>query len=206
MKDVLTELSDIIYIIYIPYFHKGGGVKMGYFTVTIWELFSLEPSKMSSEEMGGIFSLSLSEYEAMRFWARIRSLKEGIKATDQIQLTEGIKATDQIQLTEMLMICQDSLYDLPWMFIMDEDGNLITTQGEEFVKLLSEKYSADRVKELKQQLLKSAQTSWKKMLLKLEKMLKIDGEDSEESDGEDSEESMSDGEDSEESESDGEDS
>jgi len=62
---------------------------------------------------------------------------------------------------------------------MDEDGNLITTKGKEIVKLLSDKYSADRVKEFKQQLLKGAQTSRKKTLLELEEMLKIDGEDNE---------------------------
>ena len=115
---------------------------------------------MSSEEIGGIFSLSLSEYEAMRCWARIRFLKE------------GINATCQIQLWEMLRVPDAPLYNpSSWMFIMDKDGNLIIRKGKEIVKLLSEKYSDDRVKELMQQLLKGTQTSWKKMLLELEEML-----------------------------------
>lgn len=131
--------------------------------IQLWNL-------QGAAEMPKMLWLSLSEYEAMRFWSRIYSLEEIINFEDQFQLSEMLSRMTHVY---------DHHNPRSGMFIMDEDGNLITTMGKEIVKLLSEKYSDDRVKELKQQLLKGAQTIWKKTLLELEEMLYIDSEDNE---------------------------
>lgn len=63
-----------------------------------------------------------------------------------------------------------------WMFIMNQDGNLITTEGKEIVKLLCEKKSDDQVMELMQKLIKGTHESWEETLFELERKQKLEGD------------------------------
>jgi len=156
IKDVLIELSNIIYIIYIPTF-SSSEPSWPPFMVGIHQMFpTLEPG-----EMQRMFFLSLSQHEAMRFWARIYSLKEEINQ----------------RLYKMLSSMTDRSNNYSWMFIMDEDGNVITTKGKDIVKLLCKEYPDERVKELMQELIKGAKESWKKTLLEFEQLLYYDDEE-----------------------------
>jgi hypothetical protein len=168
IKDVLVELGNIIYIIYIPNFSSSKKV-WAEFTGAIGQWFStLEPSKMSQGEMQRMFFLSLSEHEAMRFWARIYSLNDEKK---QIH---------QFRLSKMLSSMINGYSNDSWMFIMDEDGNVMTTKGKDILKLLCKEYSDERVKELMQELIKGVKESWKKTLLEFEQLLDFNDVDSDE--------------------------
>lgn len=176
MKDVLTELSDVIYLIYIPNFGILGR-RTAEFTFTIGQWYSIwEPSKMSPAEMQSMFLVNLSEYEVFRFWARIYSLKEAINDKDHCQLYKMLlKMTKNHEKWFTTREISDHEY-FSWMFIMNQDGNLITTEGREIVKLLCEKKSDDQVMELMQKLIKGTHESWEETLFELERKQKGEGD------------------------------
>lgn len=158
MKSMLGEWNDNIYTIYIPpNFHAlDRGRETVYFTHGRSEVYTplQHPTAVTQVEMEGMCSLSLSEHEAIRFWARFHSLL-GTRIFDDLG-----KLPD---FTWRRFV--------PFMIIMDEDGNLITTQGEKIIKLLSEEHSHDKAKGLVQQLINGDKESRKETLIELEELM-----------------------------------
>lgn len=167
IKNGLMEWSDSIYIIYIPKFEfRWQEIQRFSFTRDIDRYYLPWKSReMLPAEMPGMSVLNLSEHDVMRFWSRISLLKE---AMDKIQ--------DEDEEPSKIYSLLDFIYPRPWersnlwMVIMDEDGNLITEQGEQIVKLLCEENQNDRAKELMQQLIKGTKESRKEILGELEEL------------------------------------
>lgn len=175
---MLTELKDNIEIIYIPKFGGEGSTENVLeplrFTNDMLEWYPpLEQPKTLQVEMQKTFLFDLSEHEAMRFWARFYILQQGMK-----EINDKYE-----QLNEMKMLLDSTTLrhirfpGYLWMVIMDEDGNLITTQGDKFVKLF-QTLPNDKAKNLIQQLVKGGKESRKETLVELEQLLNIDDVDS----------------------------
>jgi len=161
MKSMLVEWNDNIYTIYIPNFYFPGW-EFVYFTHGISEVYSplQHPTAVTQVEMEGMCSLSLSEHEAIRFWARLLSLSwdgmfDDMGNPSEFTWLRGIYRNEPSSI-----------------IIMDEDGNLLTMEGKEIIKLLSGEHSHDKAKGLVQQLINGDKESRKETLIELGKLKK----------------------------------
>lgn len=164
IRNVMMELRDNIHMIYLPHFNWKGKSTVD-FTRTLFALHITwkEPQVPPIE---GMSMLSLCEHEAMRFWARIYSLKECINGMD-----DNDKHLDGIK--ELLYFI-DQEYSLNSginsmvLGIMDEDGNLVTTLGKETLE--NPKDKEKKLMKLIQELIKCPKKGREKTLAELEQL------------------------------------
>lgn len=139
IRTALRELSDTIYLIYIPSYGWKGKEKLTLTYGTSVYYSPLEKPKMPQAEMEGMHILNLSEHEALRFWTRLSSLKREICKMDDtlIQLSGLKRLLNSFQKSES------------WMTLMDKDGEMVTSRGTEIVhELISRDISEGKEKGL----------------------------------------------------------
>jgi len=152
LRNVLIEFIADIHVIYIPGFDfKESKSNL---TDATYVLYSPLPNPdMPKAEMEEMPLLNLLEHEAIRFWTHFHSLKQEVSKRD-----------DNAKLKKLF----DSIgYHIPWMILIDKDGEIITENGQDMISLYS-KSMEEKAKRLMQVLIKGSKEDKEQALFELE--------------------------------------
>jgi len=153
LRNVLIEFIDDIHIIYINGFDFKETKISNLTDATYVGYCPLQNPDMLKVEMEEMPLSKLLEQEAIRFWTHFHSLKEMVSKRD-----------DNAKLKSIL----DSIaYHIPWMILIDKDGEIIIENGQDMISLCSESME-EKAKRLMQVLIKGSKEDREKALFELE--------------------------------------
>ena len=153
LRNVLIEFIADIHIIYILGFDFKESKKSKLTDATYVYYFPLPNPDIPKAEMEEMPLLNLSEHEAIRFWTHFSSLKETVSKRD-----------DNAKLKRILNPIN---HHVPWMILIDKDGEIIIENGQDMISLYSESME-EKAKRLMQVLIKGSKEDKEQALFELE--------------------------------------
>lgn len=174
IQKAFIGVRDNIHIIYFPFLSFKDAEFIPVTDISGLSYLPWEKIPLPHPEMEGMLLLNLSRYDTIRFWRRLKFLREEMPEMykrDTDQLGEVKKLIQCFEIEDELIQCfeiEDK--ENPWMILMDEGGKIITTSGRKIVLSCTAGSMEDKAQGWTELLIKGSKEQRKQALLELEQL------------------------------------